>query len=256
MNPWIVLVGLIVLSGLYVGGPIAAATFAQWRRPWRLTCPRVGAVAQIRVAATRAAVAELFGRRVQIERCSRWPAMIGCRQECLVQPAGTWQRMRRGDPPPRPRVDGNVRVIVVPLDGGHGSEAVLPAVRELATASGATVRLLRVVRPVGEVRSEEEDRVVVYADQETQRVETEARDYLQRAAASLPGITVEDAVRIGDVATAVIEEAEAAGADLIAMATHRRRGLRRFFRRSVAARLGRTTTIPLLLVAYGDTAAA
>ncbi|HET7340000.1 MAG TPA: universal stress protein [Methylomirabilota bacterium] len=256
MNAWTVLLGLIVLAVLYVGGPVAMAAFAQWRRPWRLTCPRGGEIAQIRVGATRAAVAELFGRRVEIERCSRWPAMLGCRQECLAQPAGTWQRMRRGDPPPRPRATDSVKMIVVPLDGDRGSEAVLPAVRELAAASGATVRLLRVVRPVGEVRSEEEDRVVVYADQETQRVETEARDYLQRAAASLSGIPVEDAVRIGDVATAVVEEAEAAGADLIALAAHRRHWLGRLFGRSVATRLRRATTIPLLLVAYGKPAAA
>ena len=255
MNPWIVLFGVVAITVVYVVGPIAVMAFWRWRRPWRLTCPRVGTMAQIKVAAARGAVAEALGRRVEIERCSQWPALLGCRRDCLSQSPMTWRPMRPGDPPPRARAEGPLRMIVVPLDGRQGSEAVLPAVRELAQHSGATVRLLRVVGPVGEVHSaDEEDRVVVYADQETQRVETEARDYMHLATQRLPGITVEHAVRIGDVAHAVVDEAEAAEADLIAMATHRRRGLGRLVKGSVAGRLERRTTIPLLLVTYGESA--
>jgi nucleotide-binding universal stress UspA family protein len=48
-----------------------------------------------------------------------------------------------------------------------------------------------------------------------------------------------------------VEESEAAGADLIAVASHRRRGLDRVRTRSVARRLRGATTIPLLVVSAG-----
>ena len=53
-----------------------------------------------------------------------------------------------------------------------------------------------------------------------------------------------------------VEEAESAGADLIAMASHHRNALGRLMRGSLARRLERETTIPLLLVRYGERAAA
>jgi nucleotide-binding universal stress UspA family protein len=247
MNLWLVLSALLALALAYVCFPVAIAAFGQWRRPWRLTCPRAGSVAQIRVGATRAALGEVIGRRPEIDRCSLWPALVGCGQECLTLPAAARQQMRRGEAPPRQRAGGADRVIVVPLDGSHGSEEVLPAVVPIARSWGATVRLLRVVPPVKELR-DEDDRVVVWVDQETTRVENEARAYLRRLAADLGDLPVEAAVRIGDAATEIVEESEAAGADLIALASHRRRGLSRVRRGSIARRLQRATTIPLLVV--------
>ena len=180
---------------------------------------------------------------------SLWPGLLGCQQECLALPIAAQQRMRRGEAPPAPRAVAGLRTIVVPLDGTGGSEAVLPAVAEVARIRGARVRLLRVVAPVTEVRGADE-RIAVYADQESARVETEARDYLQHLAGGLAGVTVEDAVRVGDVVAGVVAEAEEAGADLIAMASHRRRGVGRLVKGSVAARVQHATTIPLLLVPY------
>ena len=250
MNPWLVFLALAVLL-LAVVVPIALAAGWPWRRPWRLTCPRAGTVAQIRVGAARAAVAEVLGRGAEIERCSLWPGLLGCRQECLALPTAARRRMRRGETPPRARDDGALRMVVVPLDGGGGSEAVLPAVASLARERGATVRLLRVVKPGRELRDVSE-RITIYADQESARLETEARDYMKGVAAQLAGVAVEDAVRVGDVVNGIVAEAESAGADIIAMATHRRRGVPRLLRGSVAGRVQHATTIPLLLAPYGD----
>jgi nucleotide-binding universal stress UspA family protein len=255
MNPWLVLLALVALALVGVVTPVALAAYQQWRRPWRLTCPRVGTLAQIRVGAGRAAVAELFGRQPEVERCSLWPARLGCLDECLALPVGARQRMRRGETPPREATPGAPRVIVVPLDGTRGSEEVLPAVAGLAERWSATVRLLRVMPPVKELR-DGEDHVIAFVDQETARVETEARDYLRRVAAVLPGVAVEDAVRIGDVVTEVVEESEAAGADLIVLAVQRRRGLARMLGNGMTRRLRRATTIPLLVVPYPEPVAA
>jgi nucleotide-binding universal stress UspA family protein len=59
------------------------------------------------------------------------------------------------------------------------------------------------------------------------------------------------AVRFGEPVEQIVEEAEASGATLIAMATHRRTGLARIVKGSVAEHVERTTTIPVMLVQYG-----
>jgi len=155
--------------------------------------------------------------------------------------------------PPRPAgaplPEESGRVILVPLDGAAGSEVVLDTIRELAHAEGASVRLLGVRPPVHVV--ETEDRIVAYADQETARVEAEAREYFARVAARLPSLTVSFAVRFGEPAEQIVEEAEVTRATLIAMATHRRTGLARIFKGSVAEQVERTTTVPVMLVPYG-----
>lgn len=142
------------------------------------------------------------------------------------------------------------RTILVPLDGASGSEAVLETTGEIARAEGASIRLLHVAPPVREVRAEE--RVVVYADQETSRVEAEVHGYLGRAAPSLGDVPVEFAVRFGEPVEQIVKEAEEAQVSLIAMASHRRTGFSRIVKGSVAERVERATTTPVILVQYGE----
>jgi CBS domain-containing protein len=161
--------------------------------------------------------------------------------------------VRAGRPPrpadaPLPESSAG-RVILVPLDGTAGSEAVLETIGDIARAEGASVRLLSVHSPVHEV--EVEGRILAYADQETERVQAEARTYLQRVAGSLGPVTVSFVVRFGEPVKQIVEEAEAAHATLIAMATHRRTGIARVVKGSVAESVERTTTIPVMLVQYG-----
>jgi CBS domain-containing protein len=148
-----------------------------------------------------------------------------------------------------PLPEGPGREILVPLDGTSGSEVVLATIGEIARAEGASVRLLNVRPPVHAV--EIEGRIVAYADQETERVEAEVRAYFQRVAASLGPVTVSFAVRFGEPAEQIVEEAETTPATLIAMATHRRTGIARVVKGSVAERVERATTIPVMLVRYG-----
>jgi len=139
--------------------------------------------------------------------------------------------------------------ILVPLDGSRGSESVLPTVGELAHAQAARVRLLRVAPEPQAV--EADDRIIAYADQETSRVELAGLAYLKQAAQALPGIEVELAVAFGDAAEEIVKDAQASRADLIAMASHRRRGLDRAIRGSVAETVERASAIPVVLVPYG-----
>jgi nucleotide-binding universal stress UspA family protein len=139
--------------------------------------------------------------------------------------------------------------ILVPLDGSPGSESVLPTVGELAHAQAARVRLLRVAPEPKAV--EADDRIIAYADQETSRVELESLGKLKRVALALPDIEVDCAVCFGDAAEEIVKEAQAARVDLIAMATHRRRGLDRALKGSVAETVERASAIPVVLVPYG-----
>jgi CBS domain-containing protein len=146
------------------------------------------------------------------------------------------------------RADAGHRILV-PLDGSLGSESVLPTVGELARARAARVHLLRVAANPGAVEAGE--RIIAYADQETSRVELELLTYLKHLARALPDLEVDCVVRFGDAAEEIVKEAQEARVDLIAMASHRRRGLGRALKGSVAETVERASAIPVVLVPYG-----
>src|SRR5207249_8391969 len=108
--------------------------------------------------------------------------------------------------------------ILVPLDGDEGSEAIPPVVAAVARDSGAaTVRLLRVY-PVPERREGPHGRTIEYVDQAMSRLTGEARDEFARDEARLADMPVETVVRFGEPADEIALEAEAFGADVIALA--------------------------------------
>jgi len=133
--------------------------------------------------------------------------------------------------------------ILVPLDGSDLAEQVLPHALMLADAFDAAVRLLRVVEGPDDL-----DLTSVTREQsEALRL---AEDYLRGAAeyCSVLGVPVDIALAMGSPARQIVREALAIGADLIAMATHGRGGLGRWMIGSVADRVVRAATIPVLVV--------
>ena len=108
--------------------------------------------------------------------------------------------------------------ILVPLDKTIEAELVLPLVADVARGSGGTVRLLHVA-PSPESVADVNGRVIAYADQETGRLDAEAKDYLRMAETQLDGIPVECVVRFGNAVEEILAEAEEFGADLIALTT-------------------------------------
>jgi nucleotide-binding universal stress UspA family protein len=252
MNVWLILLSIVVIAALCVVLPVAATTFSHYRRAWRLSCPADGATAQIVIDAPRAAIGAVLGRpTLEIARCSLWTRLRFCKQECLALRESEMHPVRRGAPAPGATPDTRLRKILVPLDGSPGSTSVLWTVGQLARAQDARVRLLRVESPLSSVYARD-GRVIAYADQEYDRVALDDLQGLKRTAHELAGIEVETAVRFGDPATQIVEEAEETGADLIAMATHRRAGVARLVKGSVAERVERATTVPVILVPYGE----
>ena len=136
--------------------------------------------------------------------------------------------------------------ILVPLDRSETSETVLPLVADLARGSGGTVRLLHVA-PVPRERVADDGRVVAYASQEMERVELSRLDYLKEAEAQLEGVPVESVVRFGNPVEEIVREADAFGADLIAV-TSEDHGWFNHLVGDVADRVFHKADVPVLLM--------
>jgi nucleotide-binding universal stress UspA family protein len=136
--------------------------------------------------------------------------------------------------------------IVLPLDGSPTAESVLPVVADLARAGGGSVCLLRVM-PLPSNCEDADGRVIAYADQEMERLEAEARDYLRTVEMRLGALSIESHVRFGDPLHEILKEADAFGADLIAVTTAGRSGVGRAVLGSVAERVFRKAGTPVLL---------
>jgi nucleotide-binding universal stress UspA family protein len=135
--------------------------------------------------------------------------------------------------------------ILVPLDRSDLAESIMPLVADLARGADATVRLLHVA-PVPENVVSTEGRLVAYSDQEMARLETESLNHLKGVAARL-GVPAECVVRFGDDADEILREVEAYGADLVAVTTAGKSGLKRTVLGSVAEQVFRRAQVPVLL---------
>ncbi len=157
--------------------------------------------------------------------------------------------------------------ILVTLDGSPLSEQVLPQVKQLIAGAETSITLLTVAAapeesaearawtmlppampPPAMVAGQFES--VERRGQALARVRAELDRYLEEAVAGLPlqGVTVEQAVRIGDAAEEIIKYAREQNVDLIMMATHGRTGLSRAISGSVADRVVTSGAAPVLLV--------
>lgn len=135
--------------------------------------------------------------------------------------------------------------ILVALDGSERAQRVLPVVERVGAAHGARVSLLR-VEPM--VISELPSPVLAGELWEPKPLEESlagAAERLQRA-----GLRVDARATYGVVAAEILQAAE--GADLLAVATHGRTGLSRWWFGSVAEDVLRQARCPLLIVRAGE----
>jgi nucleotide-binding universal stress UspA family protein len=148
------------------------------------------------------------------------------------------------------------RRILVTLDGSSFAEAALPAAVELARQSGGKLRLLTVQDPGWAYINELGWTFVDESAGDAAR--KAATRYMEETRARLEaqGATVSIAVRNGFTADEILHEADEFDADVIVMATHGRRPLRRFWLGSVASECARRASRPTLLIHPGGTKAA
>ncbi|MBI4496507.1 MAG: universal stress protein [Chloroflexi bacterium] len=128
--------------------------------------------------------------------------------------------------------------ILVPLDGSPVAEAVLPLVRSLAEAAGASVTLLHVIEsvpPDRDLLAQLEARAAAYL-----------RPWESRLAAA--GIAAQVHVAAGRVAAQVLQVAQEGKHDLIALGTGGERALGGFYFGSTAWQVLHRAAVPVLLV--------
>jgi len=140
--------------------------------------------------------------------------------------------------------------ILVPLDGSQLAEQAIEMVEQLRGDTPARYDLVRVVEPVLHhfTLDGTDPRVDVEAQE---RAWSCAGEYLERVAAPLRergrGRVVMNYIPIGHPASAILERAESEPVDLIAMTTHGRGGVARMVMGSVADKVLRGTTTPVLI---------
>ncbi len=145
--------------------------------------------------------------------------------------------------------------ILVPLDGSRVGEAALPVIErlidKLPPEANIEVTLLGVITllrhwiVVGEASAP-----VSYTEEELKLIKERVTNYLQRTAESLEsrGVTVKNMVSTGNAAEEILKAAGEINADLIAMSTHGRSGLRRMAFGSITDKVLRGASIPVLMV--------
>jgi nucleotide-binding universal stress UspA family protein len=135
--------------------------------------------------------------------------------------------------------------VLVPLDGSPHAERAVPLALDLAVAEGAEVELLHVdqpgrggVHPVAEVASRN-------AQKRAEQLLDDLRNALEERGVKRTHVVG----RYGpDPAAEILDVLEAAKPDLVVMSSHGRTGLRRFRFGSVAEKVLRRCTCPVLVV--------
>jgi nucleotide-binding universal stress UspA family protein len=137
------------------------------------------------------------------------------------------------------------RNILCPVDFDDSSMDALQLAADIASQNNSTVLVLhavsRIVAPA---------RLTGYFDLYKSQEETARTKLAQIAHRRLAGLKYELLTQMGDPAAIILMAERRAGADLIVMATHGRRGVSRLFLGSVAEQVLRQSTCPVLTVHY------
>lgn len=137
--------------------------------------------------------------------------------------------------------------ILATLDGSKFSECSLPHVKAIAAGCGtADVVVLRAVEPERQIIKVEED----LRKGVEEGVKAAAKEYVDKVANQLKkeGLPAKGVVVKGKAEEAILDYATKNNVDLIIMSTHGRSGISRWAAGSVADRVSRYSSIPVLLI--------
>lgn len=142
--------------------------------------------------------------------------------------------------------------ILVPLDGSPFAECVLEHVKNMAVGKQIPeVILVFVVEPINHAVYDMPENTL--ADIQKQS-ESASEEYLKKTVAKLAaeGIPALWTVLHGDIAETILDYANKSKVDLVIMSTHGLSGISRWAMGSVAYRVARQLTVPIMLVAPPD----
>ncbi|WP_255151088.1 universal stress protein [Halorarius halobius] len=140
--------------------------------------------------------------------------------------------------------------ILLPTDGSEGTTSAVEHAGDLAATYGATVHVLSVAdtrnrfeSPTGGIAPE------AWSEAEQERAE----EATEAAVAALPDeVAVERVHREGVPHAAILEYADEAEVDVVVMGTHGRTGLDHYLIGSVAEKVVRQSSVPVLTVKLDD----
>jgi nucleotide-binding universal stress UspA family protein len=145
--------------------------------------------------------------------------------------------------------------VLVPLDGSKVGEAALPVVEQLVNKLApktqvevvlfGVITLLRHWVVVGEASAP-----VQYTEEELTLIRNRVSTYLEQTGEAMKqrGVTIKTMVATGNASDEILKASDEINADLIAMSTHGRSGLRRLAFGSITDKVIRGSKIPVLLV--------
>jgi len=150
-----------------------------------------------------------------------------------------------------------VQRLLVPLDGHPDHAQGVPVAADLARRCNAELFLVFVVPTTGTLSGQEAatGRLLPSSMRAVLDIaQQEAAEYLagQMTALQATGLTVKAAIRRGDPATAIVEAADAAHADMIVLGTHGKVGLDALWAGSISPKISGRSKLPLLLVPVAE----
>jgi nucleotide-binding universal stress UspA family protein len=137
--------------------------------------------------------------------------------------------------------------LLVPLDGSNTAEKALPYARYLAQEKNLLIELLSVV-DVGNMATHMSAERALHLDTMVEDAVLASEKYLQTIAGTLTAAKIKTRVESGRPEEVIIEKAAAEQNTLIAMATHGRSGMNRWLLGSVAEKVLRGASNPVLLI--------
>lgn len=154
--------------------------------------------------------------------------------------------------------DISFRHVLIPLDGSaYAEQAIAPAL-EVIGRTDVHYTLARVVEPFSSFDAVTLQHTPAWEHDETRLRESEAKDYLAAVAQGMQSDDLHVMTRVfiaEHPALALVDAACEDEYDLIALATHGRGGFRRMLVGSVADKILRASTCPILIVRPQDAAA-
>jgi len=147
--------------------------------------------------------------------------------------------------------------IICPVDFSEPSDAALISAVELAERYSASIILLHAIAEFDPTPSPSYtlthhlmDQIPQIMGQMTENAHKALRDLIQNRIEKR--ISADHRVALGDPAASIVQLAEEEQADLIVMATHGRSGIKGLFFGSVAEKVVRTATCPVLTMRFRE----
>ena len=136
------------------------------------------------------------------------------------------------------------RKMLVPLDGSELAENALKHAEILVGTNNVKEAIFLIVI------DSSADLLLNLETSIKERIEREVKDYLDSVADTFRkrGVITNSVVLHGNVAETILQHAQQNGVEIIVMSTHGRSGVSRFFAGSVAEKVMRYSTIPVLIV--------